>query len=211
MVRFCPECGDEVEDGFKFCPDCGAAVPNVKKTKTTVSKKTKQAKKPDVDEDSIKQKPVQEKKEIPFKTFLRVFSKRRTRIAVLGIFLVALIVAAAVLFVSPLELTSAVAKQPRTFTIMIENTLKKDVPCSLKFDALKYIKQGDPLNIPAGETVTITVNEKDLLVQNDKYDVTLYATIEYMDEITAFDITKSASFRICPETDGTFLSCTGSV
>ncbi len=148
---------------------------------------------------TTKPKKAETKKEekSPFKFSLKLPKMtRQTTIAILAVVCIAVVGAAAVFIVPSLDMKASVVKQQdRVFSITVENTLQDEAECYLKVGPLKY---GDSFVIQPEETLIIDVPEGDLFAKYSTYDITLYATVGYMQEATASGVTDSAEFSILP-------------
>lgn len=200
MVEKCSVCGNKLDDDVKFCPDCGEKVATDNKTTKTEKVETKT---------KTKAKKKQFKINIPKISFKKIPKPILTGIALICI---AFIAVAAVVVVSPFNLTGSVVdaeeKGGRVFSILIENTDDSDAKCYLTVSGLRYNYFGSEgeFTVPAGETVEINIVEDVLFVKKSNYEISLFASIDHLEKGTAFDVSESAEFMISPmESEGEFI------
>lgn len=211
MLKYCPECGNKLEECFKFCPTCGknltgefAFCPECGKKMILSEKRIAP-----LPEKGKTFKVKKRKSKITFPK-LSLHIQRKTAIAIVAILCVAAVVSATVIVLSPFD-TTGVQSAGRIFTITVENTFGSDAECYLKVGALKH---GGTFTVLPGETKTINVVEDNLLssLLGSNYVITLYATInDIMEEATADAVTESADFFISGSTiNGDHeIECTG--
>jgi len=199
MLKYCPECGNKLEEGFKFCPTCGknltgefAFCPECGKKMILSEKRTVLL--------PEKRKTFKVKKRKSKITFpkLSLHIPRKTAIAIAAIVCAAAVVGATVIVLSPFD-TTGVQSAGRIFTITVENTFGSDAECYLKVGALKH---GETFTV-SGVPKTINIEEDNLFsgLLGSNYNITLYATINDITiEATADAVTESASFLISEST-----------
>ena len=207
MVEKCSVCGNEWEEDVKVCPDCGEKVTPVEETKKTNKVETKT---------KAKSKPKTKKKENKIKFSIPKISFKnipKPVLAGIALICIAFIAVAAVVVVSPFDLTGSVVdttteKGGRVLSILVENTDDSNAKCYLTVSGLRYNYFGTDgeFTVPAGETVEINIVEDVLFVTKTNYEVSLFATIDHVEKGTAFDVTESAEFLISPvESEGEFI------
>lgn len=190
MVENCSECGNKLEDDVKFCPECGEKAPPAQEIKK-IETKTKTKKK---------------KTTVKF-SFSKLSLKKVPKPVIAGIALlcIAIIAVAGVVVISPFDTTGSVVKVQekggRIFSVAVENTCDSDAKCYLTVSGLKY---GEEFTVPAEGSFTYNIVEDILFITKTNYDISLFATIDYQEKGTAFDVTESAEFSIY-QTDGEFL------
>ncbi len=194
MVENCSICGSKLEDEVKFCPECGEKIPLARETKKVETK--------------VKSKAKTKKKKTTIKFSLpKIPLKNAPKPVIAGIALVciAIIAVAGVVVISPFDMTGSVSKSGtqeiaggRVFSVIVENFCDSEATCYLKVGGLIYkeIGNGGEFTIPAGESVTHDIVEDILFIPRTSYEITLYATIDYTAEETAFDVTESSEFSI---------------
>ncbi len=197
MLKYCPECGDKLEESFKFCPNCG------KKLIGEIAFCPECGKKMILSEKKIV--PTPEKREtfnVKKRKSRITFPKlshhipRKTAIIIIAIICLAVVVSASILIISPFNNGSK--SKDRTFTVTIENKFNAETSCYLTVDGLKQGVYGIiGFNVPMGNATIIEIKEKDLKFQRDAYKIDLYATTnDITKETTADAVTESADFLI---------------
>lgn len=200
MPKYCSECGNKLEGSFKFCPECGKKMPMIKDVKRLEEIETKE---------KVKTKAEEKTRFALPKPSLKI--SKKTAIAIISIVCVAVVVAAAVLVISPFGnwTTGVKSAGGRTFTVTVNNTYSSSADCYLKIGNLKDNKYSD-WNISSGESKTFEINEDDQIIPQDDYDITLYATIDGdLKEATASAVTESAEFLISSADGQLSVNCTG--
>jgi hypothetical protein len=189
MVKYCPKCGNKVEENFKFCPECAKKLTGKFNFCPECGKKM----------------PVPEKTKIRF-TLSEISLKisKKTAIAIISIICVAA-VAATILMISPFgNGTAGVGSAGgRTFIVTVESTYGSDVDCYITIDNLKQGEYGNTgFVVNSSGTEVLTINEDDLKYERDAYKITLYVTVDgALKEATASAVKESAEFLIS-STDG---------
>jgi len=206
MVEKCTVCGNKLEDDVKFCPDCGEKIAPAKETKKTNKEETKIKTK---SKTTTKKKKNKIKFSIPKISIKNIPKPVLTGIALICIAFIAI---AAVVVVSPFDLTGSVVDASdggsRVFSILVENTDDSDAKCYLTVSGLRYNYFGTDgeFTVPAGETVEINIVEDVLFVKKSNYEISLFASIDHVEKGTASDVTESAEFLIQPiEEEGEFI------
>ncbi|UCF11863.1 MAG: zinc ribbon domain-containing protein [Thermoplasmatales archaeon] len=202
MLKYCPVCGNNLEEGFKFCPNCGkkligeiAFCPECGKKMILSEKRI--APTPEKRE-TVKAK--KRKSRVTFPKFTRHIP-RKTAIVIIAIICLAVVVSAAVIVLSPFG-TNGGQSAGRSFTVTVENTFGSDAVGYLKVGSLKY---GGTFTVMFGIPQTINVEEDTLFsgILGSNYSITLYATInDITEEATAIAVTESANFLVSKSTIG---------
>jgi len=194
MKKFCPFCGTKIETSFKFCPECGKGIPAAvkgkqpEKVETNKKVETKNKK-------TTKRKTRLALPQIP----LNFKIQRKTAIAIVAIVCLATIVSAGVMVTSPFEATVVKSLEERTIPVTIENNCGHKAVCHLKVGALKY---QDTFELHNGESITIDVDENQLFLQEEAYDLTLYAKVYYtgyaevLEQATVSGVSSYVTFKI---------------
>ena len=215
MVKYCSDCGNEIEAGFKFCSECGkklmlrpTSCPNCgvklkEKIKfcpecgTEISLPEEKTK-PEMKVASKVTKPKTSR------SFLSKFKRPgKKALVIISVICIVLVVAAAMILFNPFSNSNnngGSASDGRTFSIIIEHNYDgdDDIVYYLKVGALRYGSGSDTL---LDETQSFEIDEDSLNpnVLNSEYDITLYATIDngasYRSD-TALDVTEYATFVI---------------
>jgi predicted nucleic acid-binding Zn ribbon protein len=207
MVKYCPYCGVEVESDFQFCPECGKEMPTKTKSKKTepTKKEEKQVKTEEKIETKEQEKPKitpKKKGKLAIKWPTHKFKKlpRKTMMVLFGIIAIVVIVVVSSVGIYLIGNMNANVTPGggRTFTLSVTNDFTKDAECFFKIDNLRQLTCGDPgFTVTAGETEEITINEDDLEYLRESYKITLYATIDDVEEFDdALSVTESAEFVI---------------
>lgn len=202
MLKYCPECGDKLEESFKFCPNCG------KKLIGEIAFCPECGKKMILSEKKIvptpeKRETLNVKKRKSRVTFPKLFHHipRKTAIVIIAIICLAVVVSAAVIVLSPFD-TTGIQSAGRSFTVTVNNIFGSDAECYLKVGSLKY---GGTFTVVSGIPKTINVEEDNLFsgILGSNYSITLYAAInDITDEATANVVTESANFLVSKSTIG---------
>jgi len=208
MVENCSVCGNKLDGDLKFCPECGEKIPLAKETTKKEIKKVETKTK-------LKAK-TKKKKTTPKFSLPKISLKNAPKPVIAGIALlcIAIIAVAGVVVISPFELNGSVTsagvqeKGGRIFTVIVENTCDSDATCYLTVSGLTYmhIGNGGEFTVKPKTTMEIKIVEDTFVVQYAEYDIALFATIDYTDQIAAVDVTESAEFVIDKgETKGEFI------
>jgi len=212
MMIYCPKCGFNLDEKFKFCPNCGKNLngdfifcPGCGKKMTKVKNESKQEINP------IISTPKRTKNKFKFPKIS--FKNKKRILPILIIFVIAIVVIAAVAIVLLNSGSDESETGGRTFTITITNDFSKNAECYLVIDNIRQGTFGNPgFTVNANDDATITINEKDLMFQRDKYNIKLFVTIDGdILSDTAEAVTYSASFIIDNEEgqiDRYYVECT---
>jgi hypothetical protein len=192
MIEKCSVCGNKLEDDVKFCPDCGEKVPPAQETEKVEIKAKSKAK--------TKKKKTTIKFSLPK---LSLKNAPKPVIAGIALLCIAIIAVAGVVVISPFDTTGSVVEvEPnvggRVFSVDIENTCDADATCYLTVGGLRYNHFGanGEFKVHSGDSITLTLVEDVLFRQDTSYEIILFATIDYTEKGTAFDVTESAEFSI---------------
>lgn len=217
MSKYCPECGSKLEENFKFCPECGKKLISKFTFCPECNKKMLMLK------DAKRLEKIETKKEVKTKakektrfTLPKISLKisKKTAIAIISIVCVAVVVAAAILVISPFGNGTAGVKSAggRTFIVTVESTYGSDVDCYITIDNLKQGEYGNTgFVVNSSGTEILTINEDDLKYERDAYKIVLYATVDDSEEFaTALAVTESAEFLISSANGQHSVECTSS-
>ena len=203
MVKYCTECGTELEEDFKFCPDCGKEKVTSKKgkkaekAKTSVKEEEKKEKvetktKKEEDKEPVKTKEEHEtEKEKKKERFRLKFPKisfkklpKKTTIFLIAIICIIVVVSGSAYVVLNGNFLNASVKPEggRTISITVTNDFNKDAFCKLLIDHLPqgpYGLVGFTINASGSEVLEII--EDDLSYIRDSYLIELIVEIDGAD------------------------------
>jgi predicted nucleic acid-binding Zn-ribbon protein len=200
MVKYCTECGSELEEDYKFCPDCGKEKATSKKGKkaekvkitTKEEEKVETKAKKEEDKEPLKAKeelePEKEKKKERFQLkFPKISFKKvpkKTAIFLIAIICIIVVVSGSAYVVLNGNFLNASVKPEggRTFSITVTNDFNKDASCKLLIDHLPqgpYGLVGFTINASGSEVIEI--NEDDLSYIRDSYLIELIVEINGAD------------------------------
>ena len=214
--KICMNCGMKLKDNFKFCPECGRKWSPSEKISKSKTKKTESVEKANVEKQEKKSqyKDRTENRAISPKFISNIMKKIKKPgkkiLMILTIIVIIIIIASAVIFLNPFSSNGTTAGG--TFTIDVDN-YSDDIHYCIIVDGFPSIGTlTDPNIMAAGDSLTFTINENDLIIKKNIHSITFYASNDdaasWVDA-TASGVTESASFEITNVDQGISVNCTG--